>query len=221
MRQRKRRGGEKPSCQSAVILLSHREPASAHSTTAGCKSTRNCFTRAERCTQIQTRDLTRNVEQVRILSAATLFPALTPGSSHWSAGRQVKRVITCHHGVRQTTGHIAPVHGNLIVPGCLPLLSTPADKNTGSCRKEMIKVFAFLRLRTCVCPGFDPSLAFMADGSVFSSSGRKWNTPMGLWEGLGGAGTHWSSAHMCVSVCVGAGVWFFFYFSWNDCDIGI
>lgn len=87
-------------------------------------------------------------------------------------------MITCHHGVQRITRHVAPVHGNVVVPGCLPLLSTPADKNTGSCRKEKIKVFAFLRLRTCMCPGgglccFNPSLAFMAYGSVFSSSGRK------------------------------------------------
>lgn len=69
---------EKPSCQSAAILLSHREPASAHTATAGYKSTHDCFTRAERCTQINRKGLTPKGEKVRILSvlrrgAAMLF----------------------------------------------------------------------------------------------------------------------------------------------------
>lgn len=59
---------EKPGCQSAAILLSHREPASAHRTTAGCKSTHGFCTPAERCTQRKTQDLTRKREQVKILS---------------------------------------------------------------------------------------------------------------------------------------------------------
>lgn len=120
---------EKPSCQSAAILLYHRQPASAHTTTAGYKSRHNCFTRAERWTQIHTKDLTWNGEQVKNPVSSHAFPALTPGSFHCSVGRQkVKRVITCHHGVQWTNRHVVLVHGNLIVLGCLPLSSTPTDK---------------------------------------------------------------------------------------------
>lgn len=134
---------EKPGCQSAAILLSHRDPP----VLTWLQQDTNLHTRRTLHAKKHEGSDTKTPTGEDSVSS---LPALTPGSFHCRAGRQeVKRVIMCYRGVQRSNRHVVLVHRNLRVPGCCLGCQLP-QQNT-------ISVW-FLCLHagvcvTCVCPG--------------------------------------------------------------------